>query len=168
MKSAASVNEKQSGKSSNSSLSVLQFHSGVSSMSSIPRRQREVEQERSPIIERKPLLDVAILQPFFLKKNEIKPPDLNTLIDAFKKTKIRNKFLFKQKQYKFLRVLGTGTYAVVKECIHLPTDQHVAVKIISNEVVKDQKSHLQLEIDILSRVKHPNLLHLLEYFLVLI
>ncbi|KAJ2815065.1 Calcium/calmodulin-dependent protein kinase type I, partial [Coemansia sp. 'formosensis'] len=70
-------------------------------------------------------------------------------------------------KYRTGRVLGSGTYAVVREMIHITTGEHYAGKIISKRLMDDQ--HLLTipsEINILKRLsrKHENILTLVDYF----
>ncbi|KAJ2773075.1 Calcium/calmodulin-dependent protein kinase type I, partial [Coemansia nantahalensis] len=70
-------------------------------------------------------------------------------------------------KYKAGRVLGRGTYAEVKEMVHISTGQRFAGKVINRSRVSSSNSHLvQNEIAILKKLshKHPNLLALVDYF----
>ncbi|KAJ2111178.1 Calcium/calmodulin-dependent protein kinase type I [Coemansia sp. RSA 922] len=70
-------------------------------------------------------------------------------------------------KYRTGRILGSGTYAVVREMVHTTTGQHYAGKIISKQLMREQ--HLLTvpsEINILKRLsrKHENILTLVDYF----
>ncbi|KAJ2867039.1 Calcium/calmodulin-dependent protein kinase type I [Coemansia aciculifera] len=70
-------------------------------------------------------------------------------------------------KYRTGRILGSGTYAVVREMVHITTGEHYAGKIISKQIMREQ--HLLTvpsEINILKRLsrKHENILTLVDYF----
>lgn len=62
--------------------------------------------------------------------------------------------------------LGVGHYATVKEGINKKTEQIVAIKIFHPQLNDDQKKNKQFkeEIDILMRVKHSNIVKLLDSY----
>ena len=62
--------------------------------------------------------------------------------------------------------LGEGSYAKVKSAYYEKTDKKVALKIINRKKApKDfQTRFLPRELDILRRIKHPNIVQLLEDF----
>ena len=58
--------------------------------------------------------------------------------------------------------LGEGAFSRVKRGVDLKTGQIYAVKIINREDLADPTIHKQIkrEIDIMSRIDHPNIIHL--------
>ncbi|CAO3571939.1 unnamed protein product [Mortierella alpina] len=62
------------------------------------------------------------------------------------------------------RVLGVGTFATVKEIKLKSTGQSFALKIILKKTLQGKGSMLDTEIAVLSRVRHPNCVSLLEMF----
>ncbi|KAI8583754.1 hypothetical protein K450DRAFT_219851 [Umbelopsis ramanniana AG] len=54
------------------------------------------------------------------------------------------------------RVLGVGSFAVVKECFHKQTGQPFALKIILKKAIAGKEHMLSSELDILKQVRHPN------------
>lgn len=62
--------------------------------------------------------------------------------------------------------LGVGHYATVKEGINKRTGEIVAIKIFHSQLNDDQKKNKQFreEISVLLRVKHPNIVNLLDTF----
>ncbi|KAI8604315.1 CAMK/CAMK1 protein kinase [Dissophora ornata] len=60
-------------------------------------------------------------------------------------------------------VLGVGTFATVKEIILKSTGKSYALKIILKKTLQG-KSSIETEISVLSKVRHPNCVSLLELF----
>ncbi|XP_020563782.2 serine/threonine-protein kinase DCLK1 isoform X2 [Oryzias latipes] len=65
-------------------------------------------------------------------------------------------------RYKVGRTLGDGNFAVVRECVERSTGREYALKIISKEKCKGKEHMIQSEVAILRRVKHPNIVLLVE------
>jgi len=66
-------------------------------------------------------------------------------------------------KYEIGEELGRGAFSVVKVGTNRKTRDRVAVKIIDrNDVGKDYEKNLRMEMDILRRVDHPNIIALLE------
>ena len=59
--------------------------------------------------------------------------------------------------------LGSGGFGVVYKCEHRTTKQVRAVKIVSKKKIKNMEK-FQMEINILQKLDHPNVLKLFEYF----
>jgi len=67
------------------------------------------------------------------------------------------------KKYDVAQELGRGAFSVVKLGINKKTKERVAIKIIDrNDVGKDYEKNLKMEMDILKRVDHPNIIALHE------
>ncbi|KAM4590528.1 serine/threonine-protein kinase DCLK1-like isoform 2-T2 [Fundulus diaphanus] len=65
-------------------------------------------------------------------------------------------------RYKVGRILGNGNFAVVRECVERLTGREYALKIISKDKCKGKEQMIQSEVSILRRVKHPNIVLLIE------
>uniref|UniRef100_A0A1A7XL59 Serine/threonine-protein kinase DCLK2 n=1 Tax=Iconisemion striatum TaxID=60296 RepID=A0A1A7XL59_9TELE len=65
-------------------------------------------------------------------------------------------------RYKVGRILGDGNFAVVRECVERSTGREYALKIINKEKCKGKEHMIQSEVSILRRVKHPNIVLLIE------
>nr|XP_061811876.1 serine/threonine-protein kinase DCLK1-like isoform X2 [Nerophis lumbriciformis] len=65
-------------------------------------------------------------------------------------------------RYKVGRTLGSGNFAVVRECVERSTGREFALKIISKEKCRGKEHMIQSEVSILRRVKHPNIVLLIE------
>ncbi|KAG0002557.1 hypothetical protein BGZ80_010840 [Entomortierella chlamydospora] len=61
-------------------------------------------------------------------------------------------------------VLGVGTFATVKEIVLKSTGKKYALKIILKKTLKGKSQMLETEISVLSKVRHPNCVSLLEMF----
>ncbi|KAG0347894.1 hypothetical protein BG004_006613 [Podila humilis] len=61
-------------------------------------------------------------------------------------------------------VLGTGTFATVKEIILKETGKSYALKIILKKTLQGKGAMIDTEISVLSKVRHPNCVSLLELF----
>ncbi|KIY49081.1 Pkinase-domain-containing protein [Fistulina hepatica ATCC 64428] len=69
-------------------------------------------------------------------------------------------------QYRTGRILGSGTYSVVKEGIHLVTAQHYACKVINKQHLSGREHMIRSEISVLKKVStgHRNIVTLHDYF----
>uniref|UniRef100_A0A671VC66 non-specific serine/threonine protein kinase n=1 Tax=Sparus aurata TaxID=8175 RepID=A0A671VC66_SPAAU len=65
-------------------------------------------------------------------------------------------------RYKVGRTLGDGNFAVVRECAERSTGREYALKIISKDKCRGKEHMIQSEVSILRRVKHPNIVLLIE------
>ncbi|TKS80788.1 Serine/threonine-protein kinase DCLK1 [Collichthys lucidus] len=65
-------------------------------------------------------------------------------------------------RYKVGRTLGDGNFAVVRECVERSTGREYALKIISKNKCRGKEHMIQSEVSILRRVKHPNIVLLIE------
>ncbi|KAF9391787.1 hypothetical protein CPB97_005424 [Podila verticillata] len=69
-------------------------------------------------------------------------------------------------KYKTGRTLGQGTYAVVKEAVHIETGKRYAVKVINKKLMEGKEHMIRNEIAVLRRISvgHANILTLADYF----
>ncbi|XP_063285233.1 serine/threonine-protein kinase DCLK1 isoform X2 [Pelobates fuscus] len=65
-------------------------------------------------------------------------------------------------RYKVGRTIGDGNFAIVKECIERSTGREYALKIINKSKCRGKEHMIQNEVSILRRVKHPNIVLLIE------
>ncbi|XP_049916285.1 serine/threonine-protein kinase DCLK1-like isoform X1 [Epinephelus moara] len=65
-------------------------------------------------------------------------------------------------RYKVGKTLGDGNFAVVRECVERSTGREYALKIISKDKCRGKEHMIQSEVSILRRVKHPNIVLLIE------
>ncbi|XP_071780843.1 serine/threonine-protein kinase DCLK1b isoform X3 [Centroberyx gerrardi] len=65
-------------------------------------------------------------------------------------------------RYKVGRTLGDGNFAVVRECVERSTGREYALKIINKGKCRGKEHMIQSEVSILRRVKHPNVVLLIE------
>eukprot|EP00005_Dracoamoeba_jomungandri_P006449 CAMPEP_0174261642 /NCGR_PEP_ID=MMETSP0439-20130205/11689_1 /TAXON_ID=0 /ORGANISM="Stereomyxa ramosa, Strain Chinc5" /LENGTH=312 /DNA_ID=CAMNT_0015346149 /DNA_START=62 /DNA_END=1000 /DNA_ORIENTATION=+ len=67
------------------------------------------------------------------------------------------------KKYEIKKELGRGAFSVVRLGINKKSREKVAIKIIDrNDVGKDYEKNLQMEVEILRKVNHPNIISLHE------
>jgi serine/threonine protein kinase len=68
--------------------------------------------------------------------------------------------------YKNGNNVGEGSYAIVKEAIHVKTGKTYAVKVINKKLMRGKEFMILNEIEILKRVSkgHPNIVTLYDYF----
>jgi len=70
------------------------------------------------------------------------------------------------KQWLFGAVLGEGSYAKVKEVLHVETLQRAAVKIIKKRRLRkiiNGEANVKSELQLLRRLKHTNVIHLIDF-----
>ncbi|XP_063059172.1 serine/threonine-protein kinase DCLK1-like [Engraulis encrasicolus] len=65
-------------------------------------------------------------------------------------------------RYKVGRMIGDGNFAVVRECVEHSTGRAYALKIINKGKCRGKEHMVQNEVAILRRVKHPNIVLLIE------
>ncbi|XP_067419096.1 serine/threonine-protein kinase DCLK1 isoform X2 [Emydura macquarii macquarii] len=65
-------------------------------------------------------------------------------------------------RYKVGRTIGDGNFAIVKECVERSTGREYALKIIKKSKCRGKEHMIQNEVSILRRVKHPNIVLLIE------
>ncbi|XP_066516917.1 serine/threonine-protein kinase DCLK1-like isoform X2 [Hoplias malabaricus] len=65
-------------------------------------------------------------------------------------------------RYKVGRMIGDGNFAVVRECVEKSTGREYALKIINKGKCRGKEHMIQNEVSILRRVKHPNIVLLIE------
>uniref|UniRef100_A0A3B3QP17 Serine/threonine-protein kinase DCLK2 n=1 Tax=Paramormyrops kingsleyae TaxID=1676925 RepID=A0A3B3QP17_9TELE len=65
-------------------------------------------------------------------------------------------------RYKVGRTIGDGNFAVVRECVEHSTGREYALKIINKGKCRGKEHMIQNEVSILRRVKHPNIVLLIE------
>ncbi|XP_048189546.1 LOW QUALITY PROTEIN: serine/threonine-protein kinase DCLK2 [Perognathus longimembris pacificus] len=65
-------------------------------------------------------------------------------------------------KYRIGKVIGDGNFAVVKECVDRSTGKEFALKIIDKAKCCGKEHLIENEVSILRRVKHPNIIMLVE------
>lgn len=69
------------------------------------------------------------------------------------------------KQYEFKTELGRGAFSIVYMAVNKATHINYAVKVINKkDLGKDYEKNLKMEVDILKKVNHPNIIALKELF----
>ncbi|OBZ76298.1 Calcium/calmodulin-dependent protein kinase type I [Grifola frondosa] len=68
--------------------------------------------------------------------------------------------------YRTGKTLGSGTYAIVKEAVHIKTGKYYACKVINKKLMEGREYMVRNEIAVLKRVSkgHPNIVTLHDYF----
>ncbi|KAF7972729.1 hypothetical protein HWV62_41555 [Athelia sp. TMB] len=69
-------------------------------------------------------------------------------------------------QYRTGKTLGSGTYAIVKEAIHIKTGKYYACKVINKKLMEGREHMVRNEIAVLKKVSsgHKNIVTLHDYF----
>ncbi|KAG5340406.1 Calcium/calmodulin-dependent protein kinase type I [Termitomyces sp. J132] len=69
-------------------------------------------------------------------------------------------------QYRTGKTLGSGTYAIVKEAIHIKTGKYYACKVINKKLMEGREHMVRNEIAVLKRISsgYPNIVTLHDYF----
>jgi len=69
-------------------------------------------------------------------------------------------------QYRTGKTLGSGTYAIVKEAVHIKTGKYYACKVINKKLMEGREFMVRNEIAVLKRVSsgHKNIVTLHDYF----
>lgn len=66
------------------------------------------------------------------------------------------------KDYNFGKPLGSGSFGTVREAVHKLTGQSRAIKILKKSEQDEEK--LFLEVDILAKLTHPNIMQIFEFY----
>ncbi|KAF8266268.1 Pkinase-domain-containing protein [Lactarius quietus] len=69
-------------------------------------------------------------------------------------------------QYRTGKTLGSGTYTIVKELVHIKTGKYYACKVINKKLMEGREFRVRNEIAVLKRVSsgHMNIVTLHDYF----
>ncbi|KAL7308114.1 Calmodulin-dependent protein kinase cmk2 [Mucor circinelloides] len=70
----------------------------------------------------------------------------------------------KKKNYTFSEVLGSGSFGSVKKAIRVSDGKEVAIKIIPKRNVKNHFDMVKDEVDVLSKLSHPNVIGFYDTF----
>ncbi|KAK2817202.1 hypothetical protein Q5P01_025393 [Channa striata] len=65
-------------------------------------------------------------------------------------------------KYKVGKVIGDGNFAVVKDCVERSTGKEFALKIIDKAKCRGKEHLIENEVAVLRKVKHPNIIMLIE------
>jgi len=68
------------------------------------------------------------------------------------------------KKYVILRTIGKGSFGKVKEALHVKTGEKIAIKILEKDRIKNDGDLVRIkrEMEIHSKVHHPNIIQLYE------
>ena len=69
-----------------------------------------------------------------------------------------------EKDYKIADVIGSGAFATVRRVYHKTTGQPRALKIIKKQKNKDKNARMYLEVEILKKLVHPNIMQIFEFY----
>jgi 5'-AMP-activated protein kinase catalytic alpha subunit len=66
--------------------------------------------------------------------------------------------------YKLIRTLGEGAFSKVKQAVHQETGKEYAIKVIDQQMIRENNMEGQLnrEIEVMSKMDHPGLIKLYE------
>ncbi|KAI0634541.1 Pkinase-domain-containing protein [Trametes polyzona] len=69
-------------------------------------------------------------------------------------------------QYRTGKTLGSGTYAIVKEAVHIKTGEYFACKVINKKLMEGREYMVRNEIAVLKKISkgHRNIVTLHDYF----
>ncbi|KAI0772983.1 Pkinase-domain-containing protein [Trametes elegans] len=69
-------------------------------------------------------------------------------------------------QYRTGKTLGSGTYAIVKEAVHIKTGEYFACKVINKKLMEGREYMVRNEISVLKKISkgHRNVVTLHDYF----
>lgn len=87
----------------------------------------------------------------------------NTGILIKKSTMIIQNLRDLEDEYEIGDKLGSGSYGIVKSCLHKTTGQERAVKIIEKKKIKNM-AQFRTEVKILQTLDHPNIIKMFEFF----
>jgi len=89
--------------------------------------------------------------------------DVNVVADADIEETVNEQDILDLDQFDILKTIGKGAFASVSLCVHKPSSQYYALKMLSQKACKaKQVEHVQCEMDILQGINHPFLIPLLK------
>jgi len=100
-------------------------------------------------------------------KGEKKPGQISIKLHYPKKANLRGTIKQEDptKLYKFEGKLGSGAFAKVKKAVHKESGRICAIKILKKKKMnKEQKVLLEREIAVMAKLKHPNIVELIEAY----
>jgi calcium/calmodulin-dependent protein kinase I len=101
----------------------------------------------------------------FRVPNKVQRFSLTTFLLLLEKMKTAKKPDDCEKNYKFGRTLGQGTFATVKIAKKISDNSKWAIKIISRSALTtDDEQSLKMEIQIMELTNHPNVVSIKEIF----
>jgi Protein kinase domain len=88
----------------------------------------------------------------------------STVINHQATNPIENIFKGRIEDYKFIKEIGKGAYAIVKSAVHRPTGVKYAIKIYEKYKLMDpaKKAAVKREIQILKQIDHKNIVKMYE------
>ncbi|KZS06146.1 putative NUAK family SNF1 kinase 1 [Daphnia magna] len=97
------------------------------------------------------------------------PPDVNNIMGGIEQTvgvRMHNHRRKLRQRFDLVRKLGQGTYGKVQLGINKETGQEVAIKTIKKAKIETEADLIRIrrEIQIMSSVRHPNIIHIYEVF----
>lgn len=122
--------------------------------SSSRRPSNKPSSKQSPAVKSANPKPVALTQISMENDNRVDELDKKTPIY---KTPILN-------NYKISHVLGTGAFSEVKLAEHKETKKLAAIKCIPRRVLRGKSDLINNEINVLRKIKHPNIIELLEFY----
>ena len=70
-----------------------------------------------------------------------------------------------ESDYKYLEILGTGSFGEVKKARHILTNELRAIKILyKKEFTKKEREEILIEVQIMAFLDHPNVINIYEFY----
>ncbi|KAI8806877.1 kinase-like domain-containing protein [Cladochytrium replicatum] len=146
-----------------------------------PQRTKSLELAHSKLPSADPTISrhfsVGGERPHPLKVPETKPKKLPAIVEKYPALSWLASVVqrdpvkaFKAKEYKTMKVLGNGSFAVVREVKHVPSGVHYAQKRISKQLVQDRNAMVGIkrEMEILKPLNngydHPNIVNMFDCY----
>lgn len=101
---------------------------------------------------------------FCFRSNGAESPKMNGK-QAFKPKTAKPRILKVEDVYRLGKVIGSGSYSVVRESVHIETKERYAIKCIKrSDLTEEDDEAIRMEIRILEEMHHPNIMRLQEFF----
>ncbi|KAJ1967916.1 Calmodulin-dependent protein kinase cmk2 [Dimargaris xerosporica] len=93
-----------------------------------------------------------------------KTPNIMGLLDHLHLGQPQPPSHVKKKDYRFGRMLGSGTFGEVYECVRKSDKTSVAIKVIRKALLNGDHTLVEKEMDVMRDLHHPNIVEFLDYF----
>lgn len=98
-------------------------------------------------------------------KSNMLPISSEVLRNALQGASITSNAITKSHEYVLKKKLGGGNYGIVKSALQKSTGGIVAIKVIDKQRMQGREERVKIELEILAKVHHKNILGLMDWWI---